>query len=130
MEKLSTAAHRSFVRLEHGVLRAIVVFAGLTLVAAGVLLGLSILLLPVGIAFACAGIALTIWGALGNLESEGAAPNDDVLLRTPWDCRWTVTAAGKHLCTRATSAPREVTIRECATCQFWERVSTTQSAAL
>ena len=64
------SAHEWFVLAEHGALRLVMVATGLTLMVVGLALGVTMVMLPVGLFLGFTGVGVLIWGALGELPAE------------------------------------------------------------
>ena len=124
MHTMAGPAGRWFLLAEHALVRAFLFAMGIALVASSAVFALSVVLLPLGLLLACAGVAVTIWATLSDLfeqeshaQANAAAPAS--IVRTPSDCRW-----GRFeeawMCAHPNGESRPVMAQECAGCTFWE----------
>jgi hypothetical protein len=64
------SAHEWFVVAERGALRLAMVTIGFILMVAGLALGVSMVMLPMGVFVGLTGFLVFLWGALGDLPVE------------------------------------------------------------
>ena len=64
------SAHEWFVLMERSALRVVMMTTGLTLMIIGLALGVSLVMLPPGIVLGLTGVAVLVWGAVGDLPID------------------------------------------------------------
>lgn len=64
------SAHEWFVFAEHGALRLVMVATGFTLMVVGLALGVTMVMLPIGLFLGLTGFGVLVWGAVGELPVE------------------------------------------------------------
>ena len=67
---LPHSAHEWLVFAEHGALRLIMVLTGFLLMVVGLALGVTMMMLPIGLVLGLTGVGLFIWGAFGDLPVD------------------------------------------------------------
>jgi hypothetical protein len=67
---LPQSAHDWFVSAEHAALRLVMVVTGFTLMVFGLALGVSLVMLPIGVLLGLTGVGVLVWGAAGELPVE------------------------------------------------------------
>ena len=67
---LSHSVYRWLKLAERGALRILMVAIGFMLMAVGLGLGVSMVMLPPGVFFGLTGFALLVWGAVGELPAS------------------------------------------------------------
>ena len=67
---LPQSAHEWFVFVEHGVLRLIMVVTGFVLTIIGLALGVTMVMMPIGIFLGLTGVGVIVWGVLGELPVD------------------------------------------------------------
>jgi hypothetical protein len=70
MHGVLSHGHHWFVLAERCVARSLLVLLGLVLMVVGLGLGVTMVLLPIGIAFGLAGVGVVSWGALGEIPID------------------------------------------------------------
>lgn len=61
------SAHEWFVAAERGALRVAMTLVGLTMMIIGLGLGVSVVMLPIGLVLGLAGLGVLVWGAFDDL---------------------------------------------------------------
>jgi hypothetical protein len=64
------SAHDWFLLAERGALRIVMVTMGFTLMILGLGLGVSMVMLPVGVLLGLTGFGVLVWGAVGELPID------------------------------------------------------------
>ena len=64
------SAHRWLVLVERSALRLVMVTTGVTLMIIGLALGVSLVMLPPGVALGLTGVGVLVWGAVGDLPID------------------------------------------------------------
>jgi len=64
------SAHRWLVLVERSALRLVMVTTGLALMIIGLALGVSLVMLPPGVALGLTGVGVLVWGAVGDLPID------------------------------------------------------------
>lgn len=64
------SAHEWLVLAEHGALRLVMVVTGFTLMVVGLALGVTMVMLPLGLLLGLTGVGVFVWGAVGELPVE------------------------------------------------------------
>jgi hypothetical protein len=67
---LPHSAHEWFVFAEHGALRLVMVVTGFMLMVIGLALGVTMVMLPIGLFLGLTGVGVFIWGAFGELPDD------------------------------------------------------------
>jgi hypothetical protein len=64
------SAHRWLVLVERSALRLVMVTTGVMLMIIGLALGVSLVMLPPGVALGLTGVGVLVWGAVGDLPID------------------------------------------------------------
>jgi hypothetical protein len=70
MWHLHLQRRRWFVKVERGTLRVVMIALGFALMVGGLGLGVTMVMLPAGLAVGLTGVALMVWGVLGDLPMD------------------------------------------------------------
>jgi hypothetical protein len=70
MPTLRSHWHQWFVLGERALVRAFLALLGLVLIVLGLAMGVSMVMLPIGVAFGLAGVAMLVWGVVAEVPID------------------------------------------------------------